>query len=165
MNNSYERITHTFKAVFDENSEILILGSVPSVKSREHGFFYMHKQNRFWKVLSKVFDDDFTIDDIEKKKALLLAHKIALYDVIESCEIIGSSDVSIKNVEPANKVIDEIIKKGKIRVIALNGNKASSLYKKYFSYINIKSVNLPSTSPANAKMDADALVKIWQNLK
>ena len=83
MNNKYEKITHTFEAVFDDNSEILILGSVPSVKSREYGFFYMHKQNRFWKVLSKVFDDDFTVDDIEKKKALLLSHKIALYDVIE----------------------------------------------------------------------------------
>ena len=165
MNNKYEKITHTFEAVFDDNSEILILGSVPSVKSREYGFFYMHKQNRFWKVLSKVFDDDFTVDDIEKKKALLLSHKIALYDVIESCEIIGSSDVSIKNVEPANKVIDKIIKTGKIKVIALNGNKAGELYKKYFKDIDIKTIYLPSTSPANAKMNVDALVKIWQNIR
>ena len=165
MNNKYEKITHTFEAVFDDNSEILILGSVPSVKSREYGFFYMHKQNRFWKVLSKVFDDDFTIDDIEKKKALLLSHKIALYDVIESCEIIGSSDVSIRNVEPANKVIDKIIKTGKIKLIALNGNKAGELYKKYFKDIDIKTVYLPSTSPANAKMNVDALVKIWQNIR
>ena len=165
MNNKYEKITHTFEAVFDDNSEILILGSVPSVKSREYGFFYMHKQNRFWKVLSKVFDDDFTIDDIEKKKALLLSHKIALYDVIESCEIIGSSDVSIRNVEPANKVIDKIIKTGKIKLIALNGNKAGELYKKYFKDIDIKTIYLPSTSPANAKMNVDALVKIWQNIR
>ena len=165
MADNYMHITHSFKAVFDENSEILILGSVPSVKSREYGFFYMHKQNRFWKVLSKVFDDDFTVDDIEKKKALLLSHKIALYDVIESCEIIGSSDVSIKNVEPANKVIDEIIKKGNIKVIALNGNKAGDLFKKYFDYINIKTVFMPSTSPANARMRVEDLVKIWQNIR
>lgn len=165
MNNKYEKITHTFEAVFDDNSEILILGSVPSVKSREYGFFYMHKQNRFWKVLSKVFDDDFTVDDIEKKKALLLSHKIALYDVIESCEIIGSSDVSIKNVEPANKVIDEIIKKGNIKVIALNGNKAGDLFKKYFANLDIKTVFMPSTSPANARMSVEDLVKIWQNIR
>lgn len=165
MNNNYEKISHTFEAVFDDKSEILILGSIPSVKSREYGFFYMHKQNRFWKVLSKVFDDDFLVDDIEKKKALLLKHKIALYDVIEACEIIGSSDVSIKNVDPANKVIDEIIKKGNIKVIGLNGNKAGDLFKKYFSYLDIKTIYLPSTSPANANMDVDSLVKIWKKLK
>ncbi len=165
MDTKYSHITHTFPAVFDNESQILILGSVPSVKSREQGFFYMHKQNRFWKVLSKIFDDDFTIDDIDEKKALLLKHKIALYDVIEACDIIGSSDTSIKNVIPANKVIDEIIKMGNIKVIALNGNKAATLYKKYFSYIDIKTVFLPSTSPANAKMDVDALVKNWQNIR
>ena len=165
MNNTYKKISHTFKAVFDDDSEILILGSVPSVKSREYGFFYMHKQNRFWKVLSKIFDDDFTVDDIEKKKELLKKHKIALYDVIESCDIIGSSDLSIKNVEPANKVIDEIVKIAKIKTIALNGNKAAALYKKYFDYIDINTLYLPSTSPANAKMNLDALVKEWQKIR
>ena len=163
MSSEYTHITHTFPAIFDNNSKILILGSVPSVKSREYGFFYMHKQNRFWKVLSRVFNDDF-LGDIEDKKAKLLKHNIALYDVIEACDIIGSSDLSIKNVEPAYEVIDKIIKEGNIQKIVLNGSKAKTLFDKYFKYDGIQVLYMPSTSPANAKMNFDKLCEFWVNI-
>ena len=161
MNNEYKHITHSFPAVFDANSKVLILGSVPSVKSREQGFFYMHPQNRFWKVLSNIFNDDF-LGDILDKKAKLLKHNIALYDVIESCDIIGSSDLSIKNVEPAYEVINRIIEKADIKKIVLNGSKAATLFKKYFNFEGIDILYMPSTSPANAKMNIDDLIIAWK---
>ena len=161
MNNQYTHINHTFPAVFDNNSTILILGSVPSVKSREQGFFYMHPQNRFWKVLSFIFNEDFVSASIEEKKALLLKHNVALYDVIESCDIIGSSDVSIKNVEPSTEVVNQILKTGKIKKIVLNGGKAATLFDKYFKINSIEVIKLPSTSPANAACKLDELVQKW----
>ena len=163
MISEYTHITHTFPAIFDNNSKILILGSVPSVKSREYGFFYMHKQNRFWKVLSRVFNDVF-LGDIEDKKAKLLKHNIALYDVIEACDIIGSSDVSIKNVEPANSVIDTIVNSGNIKKIVLNGAKAANLFDKYFNIQGIEILKMPSTSPANAAYSAERLVNSWKEI-
>ena len=162
--NNQDTVSHTFGPIFDENSRYLILGSMPSVKSRDMGFYYMHKQNRFWKVLSAVFDDDFE-GSIEDKKAKLLKHNIALYDVIESCKIIGSSDVSIKDVVPANKTIDVIIEKSKIEKIILNGSKAAKLFDKFFKYDGIDVLYMPSTSPANAKMNLEILVKSWINIK
>ena len=123
----------------------------------------MHPQNRFWKVLSKVFNDDF-LGDIKDKKAKLLKHNIALYDVIESCDIIGSSDVSIKNVVPATEVINEILNKGKIQKIVLNGNKAATLFDKYFYFDNIQIIKMPSTSPANAAYSLDKLAEMWLNV-
>ncbi len=165
MNNQYTHITHTFPAVFDKESKILILGSVPSVKSREQGFFYMHPQNRFWKVLSAIFNDnDFLNKDIEVKKQALLKYKVALYDVIESCDIIGSSDVSIKNVEPAISVIDTIINSGNIKKIVLNGAKSANLFDKYFNIQSIEILKMPSTSPANAAYSVDKLVECWKEI-
>ena len=163
--NNQDSVSHTFGPIFDENSRYLILGSMPSVKSRDMGFYYMHKQNRFWKVLSAVFNDDFE-GSIEDKKAKLLKHNIALYDVIESCKIIGSSDVSIKDVVPANKTVDEIIENSKIEKIILNGSKAAKLFDKHFKkYDGIDILYMPSTSPANAKMNLEILVKSWINIK
>jgi len=166
MNNQYTHVTHTFKAVFDKESKILILGSVPSVKSREQGFFYMHPQNRFWKVLSVVFnDEDFLNKDIEIKKQALLKHKVSLYDVVESCDIIGSSDVSIKNVEYAYDVINAILNSGKIEKIILNGAKAAKLFDNSKSGYNISDnvqiLKMPSTSPANAAYSIDKLTANW----
>lgn len=142
-------VNHGFEAFYDKDSVYLFLGSFPSVKSREQNFYYMHPQNRFYPLLKEVFLDDFTSNDIEKKKELLSKHHIALFDVIESCEIIGSSDSSIKNVVPNN--LESILKNSNIKKIILNGKLAYKLFTKYFPNLLNMAYYLPSTSPANAK--------------
>lgn len=153
-------ITHPFPPLFDEKSEILILGSFPSVKSREQLFFYGHPQNRFWKVVSAVFDAAEPTT-IAEKKQFLLSHKIALWDVIASCEITGSSDSSIKNVR-AND-ISPILKRANIRKIFVNGKTAEKYYKKYTEKaVGRAAVCLPSTSPANAAWNIERLTTVWR---
>ena len=117
----YEHIVHSFEPVYDKDSEILILGTLPSVKSRENNFYYGHKQNRFWKVLATLLKEPVP-ETIEEKKVMLLAHRIALWDVIQSCDIKGSSDSSIKNVQPTD--IGMILEKTNVTQIYANGNKA-----------------------------------------
>lgn len=153
-------IAHPFPPLFDEKSEILILGSFPSVKSREQLFFYGHPQNRFWKVVSAVFDAAEPTT-IAEKKQFLLSHKIALWDVIASCEITGSSDSSIKNVR-AND-ISPILKRANIRKIFVNGKTAEKYYKKYTEKaVGRAAVCLPSTSPANAAWNIERLTTAWR---
>lgn len=138
----------------------MILGSFPSVKSRESQFFYHHPQNRFWKVLSSVLDKDTPIT-IDEKKDFLLDNNIALWDVIASCDIEGSSDSSIKNVvaNDLNKIIDTC----DIKQIFCNGGKSFELYKKYCEKnTNLKAIKLPSTSPANARFSLEKLVEDWK---
>lgn len=140
------KINHELEPFFNRNSEILILGSLPSVKSRQEKFYYAHPQNRFWKTLSKIYNEDIP-NNIEEKKKFLTKHKIALWDVIQSCDITGSSDSSIKNVVPND--INAILKKTNITKIYTTGNKAYQLYNKYcLNHTNIRAVKLPSTSPA-----------------
>lgn len=156
----YEHIVHSFEPVYDKASEILILGTLPSVKSRENNFYYGHKQNRFWKVLATLLKEPVP-DTIEEKKAMLLAHRIALWDVIQSCDIKGSSDSSIKNVQPTD--IGMILEKTNITRIYANGNKAGQLYKRYqFPVTGIEAMVLPSTSPANAAWSLERLCEAWQ---
>ena len=156
----YEHIVHSFEPVYDKDSEILILGTLPSVKSRENNFYYGHKQNRFWKVLATLLKEPVP-DTIEEKKAMLLAHRIALWDVIQSCDIKGSSDSSIKNVQPTD--IGMILEKTNITRIYANGNKAGQLYKRYqFPVTGRKATVLPSTSPANAAWSFDRLCEAWR---
>ena len=161
-------IQHEIKPVYDKTSRILILGSFPSVKSREAGFFYHHQQNRFWKVLAALADAELPAT-IEEKKEFLLFHKIAVYDVIASCDIVGSSDSSITNVVPSD--IKAIIEKSSITKIYLNGNKAYELYEKYQKKqleeegIVIEAVKLPSTSPANAGSSLENLIKAWSVIR
>ena len=151
----YEHIVHSFEPVYDKASEILILGTLPSVKSRENNFYYGHKQNRFWKVLATLLKEPVP-DTIEEKKAMLLAHRIAMWDVIQSCDIKGSSDSSIKNVQPTD--IGMILEKTNITRIYANGNKAGQLYKRYqFPVTGIEAMVLPSTSPANAAWSLERL--------
>ncbi len=159
------KVFHEFKAIIHPDSEILILGSFPSVKSRELHFFYMHPQNRFWRVLSEIYQDDFINVSIEEKRNLLFRYHIALYDVIESCEIEGSSDASIQAVQPTN--INDLIHKTRISQIYLNGQKAFHLFEKYNKNSQISYQLLPSTSPANAKMTLGQLIEAWKviNLK
>lgn len=155
----YEHIVHSFEPVYDKDSEILILGTLPSVKSRENNFYYGHKQNRFWKVLATLLKEPLP-DTIEEKKAMLLAHRIALWDVIQSCDIKGSSDSSIKNVQPTD--IGMILEKTNVTQIYANGNKAGQLYKRYqFPVTGIEATVLPSTSPANAAWSFDRLCEAW----
>ena len=155
----YEHIVHSFEPVYDKASEILILGTLPSVKSRENNFYYGHKQNRFWKVLAALLKEPVP-DTIEEKKAMLLARRIALWDVIQSCDIKGSSDSSIKNVQPTD--IGMILEKTNITRIYANGNKAGQLYKRYqFPVTGIEAMVLPSTSPANAAWSLERLCEAW----
>lgn len=155
----YEHIVHSFEPVYDKDSEILILGTLPSVKSRENNFYYGHKQNRFWKVLATLLKEPVP-DTIEEKKAMLLAHRIALWDVIQSCDIKGSSDSSIKNVQPTD--IGMILEKTNVTQIYANGNKAGQLYKRYqFPVTGIEATVLPSTSPTNAAWSFDRLCEAW----
>ncbi|MBO5522083.1 MAG: DNA-deoxyinosine glycosylase [Roseburia sp.] len=152
-------VTHTFGPVYDENSRILILGSFPSVKSREQQFYYGHPQNRFWKVMAALCGEDVP-ETIEARKEFLLKHRIALWDVIESCDIMGSSDSSIRNVQPND--MDVILKAADIGGIFLNGDKAYQLYMKYCKKEGQPPVKkLPSTSPANAAWQLEKLLSAW----
>lgn len=154
-------IIHPIKPVYDENSEILILGSFPSVRSREEGFFYGNPTNRFWKVLGSIYGEDVP-KSIEAKTSFLLKHGIALWDVISSCDISGSSDSTIKNVT-AND-IRPIIDRSHIGRIFVNGKKAEEYYGKYILPVSgIRAEYLPSTSPANASFGLEELTGIWKN--
>ncbi|MBQ6697498.1 MAG: DNA-deoxyinosine glycosylase [Oscillospiraceae bacterium] len=156
-------IKHPFPPLYNKDSKILILGSFPSVKSREQMFFYGHPQNRFWKVVSSVFERDEP-ETIEEKKQLLYENGVALWDVIASCEIAGSSDSSIKNVKVND--ISKILEESDIRQIFVNGKTAEKYFKKYTqAQINKEAVCLPSTSPANAVWSLEKLVEAWQVIK
>lgn len=152
-------IVHPIPPLYDEKSRILILGSFPSVKSREEGFFYGHKQNRFWRVMARICGADLP-QSIKEKTNLILSNNFALWDVIHSCEIEGSADSTIKNVQPND--LGEILENANIKAIFVNGKKAEALYKKYIEKrINIKAICLPSTSPANASWSEDRLYEYW----
>ncbi len=154
------RISHPFPPLYDKNSKILILGSFPSVKSREQLFFYGHPQNRFWKVVSAVFNSK-TPETIEEKRRFLLSNNIALWDVIKECDITCSADSSIKNVI-AND-LSEILENSKVTRIFVNGKTAEKYYNKYTKPIlNIDSTLLPSTSPANAQWSFERLIEAWK---
>ena len=156
----YEHIVHSFEPVYDKDSEILILGTPPSVKSRENNFYYGHKQNRFWKVLATLLKEPVT-ETIEEKKVMLLAHRIALWDVIQSCDIKGSSDSSIKNVVPTD--LNRILEESEVERIFCNGKASGNYYKKYQeSRTGIEATVLPSTSPANAAFSLEKLIEIWK---
>lgn len=167
----YQQHTHEFEPVFNKDSKILILGTFPSVKSREQHFYYGHPQNRFWKVLASLTQESVP-DTIPEKKNLLLKHQIAVWDVIQSCEIAGSSDSSIRNVIPAD--IPKILNQTSITAVFGNGGKACELYHKYTMPMVTEGLSLdqasssiyaihklPSTSPANAAWSLERLIQDW----
>lgn len=151
---------HTIDPVYDKNSKILILGSFPSVKSRETNFFYGHKQNRFWRVVSAVMGEECPVT-IGEKKAMLLRNNIAVWDVIKSCDIEGSADSSIKNVTPND--FRGILLNTRIEKIFTNGNAAYTLFKRYNPHLD--AYKLPSTSPANAAFSLERLIGEWKIIK
>ena len=156
----YSHITHPFDPIYDRNSRILILGSFPSVKSWEQQFFYGHPMNRFWKVMAGVFEKAVPVT-VEEKKQFLLENGIAVWDVIESCDIKGSSDSSIRNVVPTD--IAGVLKESHIKKIYTNGKTAGTLFTKYQEKaIGRPAVILPSTSPANAAYSLERLIQIWK---
>lgn len=151
---------HEIDPVFAPDSKILILGSFPSVKSRQTRFFYGHPQNRFWKLMAFLFQEDVP-ETIEDKKQLLLRNHIAVWDVIRSCEISGSSDQSIKDVKVND--IGALLKMTEIERIYTNGSKAHTLYQRHLKEkTGIEDVCLPSTSPANAAYDLQRLAAHWK---
>ena len=156
-------IIHPIKPLYNKNSKTLILGSFPSVKSREENFFYGHKQNRFWKVISSVFNTPLPTT-IEVKRNLILSNNLALWDVIKSCEIVGSADSTITNVTPNDLTV--ILNNSNVTRIFVNGKTAYKYYVKYIEKsINIKATVLPSTSPANSSASLEKLIESWQVIK
>jgi len=153
-------LSHGFGPVVFPDTEILVLGSFPSVRSREAAFFYMHPQNRFWKLLSEICGADFVSASPEGKRDLLRRFRIGLYDVVESCTVKGSSDASIRNVLPAD--LPGIIRGTRIRKILLNGTTAGNLFRRLFPAFPVSAQVLPSTSPANAKTRFPALREFWE---
>ena len=156
-------LQHPFPPLYDKNSKVLILGSFPSVKSREQNFFYGHPQNRFWKVVSAVMGTNIPVTN-EGKRNFLHNNHIALWDVIASCDITGSSDSSIKNVV-AND-LTTILENADIKQIFVNGKTAEKYYNKYIrDTIKRDAICLPSTSPANAGWSVEKLVDAWGVIK
>lgn len=158
----YGTVQHEFPPVWDSASEVLILGSFPSVKSREEGFFYGHPQNRFWKVMAAITGQNVPIS-VKEKKELLLTNHIAVWDVIQSCRIKGSSDSSIRNVVPVN--LKPLLEQSHIHRIYANGKTAERLYNRYLlSQTGCPVTVLPSTSPANAVWSLDQLIEVYKVL-
>ena len=156
----YEHIVHPFPPLFDNNSKILILGSLPSVKSREQMFFYGHPQNRFWPLIAELFKEPAP-RDIEEKRQLVLRHGIALWDSIYSCDIIGSGDSSIKNVVPTD--LSLIFETADINKVFCNGATSWKYYHRYQeTELGIQAKALPSTSPANAAWSIERLKSAWK---
>jgi hypoxanthine-DNA glycosylase len=156
-------IIHPIPPLYDADSRILILGSFPSVKSREAMFFYGHPQNRFWHLIARLFDEKVP-QTVEEKKQLILRHHLALWDTIHSCTIVGSSDSSIRDVVPND--LSVILDHSKVDRIYCNGAASYRLYMKYIFPVNgIEAVKLPSTSPANAAFSLERLAEEWRQIK
>ncbi len=163
MRNKAGRVSHPIPPVYDENSRILILGSFPSVKSREAHFFYGHPRNRFWAVTSRIMGEPVP-ETTAEKKAFLLRNRIAVWDVIGSCVITGSADSSIKDVVPND--LSEILEGADIRQIFVNGKTAEKMYVRYTQQVTGREcICLPSTSPANAAWSEMRLVDAWRIIK
>ena len=154
-----EHIAHGFEPVYDSASRILILGSLPSVKSRENGFYYGHPRNRFWKVIAALVNEPVP-SSIPQKRKMLLRNAIAIWDVIAECDISGSSDSSIRNVVPAD--ITSLLDGTTIKAVFTNGSTADRIYRKYqLPLTGITAHALPSTSPANAAWSLEKLIDEW----
>lgn len=160
----YEHIVHEFDPVFDERSRVLVLGSLPSALSRENRFYYGNPRNRFWRVMADVLGEPLpAAGDVDAKRALLLRHGVALWDVIESCDVRGSSDASIRNVVPAD--VARITRVAPFGAVLCNGGTAGRLYRRWLEPVTgLPAVTLPSTSPANASWSLERLEARWREV-
>ena len=157
---------HHFEMIIDENSQVLILGSIPSLMSEKNNFYYGNPFNRFWKIIGALFNEDNLINQSnEYKKEVILKNHLALYDVIKECKIKGSSDNDIVKDSIVVMNLKEILNKYNIKLIALNGNKAYEIFKKYYPEYVYMSINLPSTSSANARWSLEKLIDKWKIIK
>lgn len=158
-----EHIVHGFAPVWDERSRVLVLGTLPSVKSREQNFYYGHPRNRFWRVLAALYGRAVP-QSAEEKTALLISCRVALWDVVRECDIRRSADSSIRNAQPND--IRPLLAGSQIRAVCTNGSTAHALYRKHLLPLTgIEDLPLPSTSPANAACSLDELVERWAILK
>ena len=158
-----EQVIHTLEPIFDRRSRVLLLGTIPSPKSRETGFYYGNPHNRFWNVLAAVYREPVP-QSIAEKRMFLLRHKIALWDVLSSCEIQGASDGSIT--APAANNLSLILSRADIRAVFCTGTKAAQLYQKHCqSLTGIAAIGLPSTSPANCRMTVQDLAKAYKMIR
>lgn len=160
----HQRISHGFEPVFDARSRVLVLGSFPSVLSRENRFYYGNPRNRFWRVIADVLGEaEPSADDLVGKRAMLLRHGVALWDVVESCEVRGSSDASIRSVIPSD--VARITDVAPIRAVLCNGGTAARLYRRWLEPVTgLPAVTLPSTSPANAAWSLPRLTERWREV-
>jgi hypoxanthine-DNA glycosylase len=154
-------VVHSFPPIINAESEILILGSVPSVKSAQAGFYYMHPQNRFWRIMSAVTGEDLTSADNAIKTAALLKRRIALYDSVYECDIEGSSDSAVSNIVPAD--IPALISSAPIKKILCNGAFSYNTLTKAYPPLAAAAIKMPSTSPANASFSFDKLLRVWSD--
>ena len=154
-------VHHTLKPIYNKNSKILILGSMPSIISRENNFYYANKTNRFWLIINNIFNTNLNTN--EEKENFLLQNNIALFDMIKSCDINSSSDSSIKNIKINN--ILPIINNSKIEYIFCTGKLSYNLYQKHYKYLNLECIYLPSPSSANASYSLEKLTNIYTIIK
>ena len=155
-----EHVIHPFAPVWNAQSRVLVLGSFPSVRSREMGFYYGHPQNRFWRVLSMLYQEGLPIS-VQERRAFVLRHGVALWDALASCDIVGSSDQSIRNAIPND--IASLLKKSTIERVFLNGQRAYAAYHRHCGEcLALPAVALPSTSAANAAWSLERLVEAWR---
>ncbi len=155
-----QTVVHTIPPLYDSESRVLLLGSIPSPKSREVGFFYGHPQNRFWRVLAAVLGEPLP-QTIEEKRAMCLKHHVALWDTIARCDIAGASDTSIRNAVPND--IGKLVRESRISRIFATGGKSAELYRKLIEpQLHIPITQLPSTSPANAAWSLERLIEAYR---
>lgn len=155
-----QTVVHTIPPLYDSHSRVLLLGSIPSPKSREVGFFYGHPQNRFWRVLAAVLGENVP-QTIEKKRVMCLKHHVALWDTIARCDIAGASDTSIRNAVPND--IGKLVRESEISRIFATGGKSAELYRKLIEpTLHIPVTQLPSTSPANAAWSLERLIEAYR---
>lgn len=155
-----ETLQHPFEPVWDAGCRVLVLGTFPSVKSRENAFYYGHPQNRFWRMLGMVYEEAAPIT-IAEKCDFLLRHQIALWDVIRGCDIQGSADSAIRNAVPND--LPALLAKCPIDTVLLNGKTAGKIFLKYWKDLPVRRITLPSTSPANAACSMEMLVFAWKS--
>jgi len=159
FNNIIRHVIHPFKPIIDPSCKVIILGSVPSIKTIEFGFPYANPHNRFWKILSQHCQCEFYDLDLDKKRSILLQNNIAMFDAIKECDICGSADSSVKNIVPTN--VDELIRDTNIKKVLCNGSLSYNIVNKYNNLYGIECKKMPSTSPANATISYQNLKNIW----